>query len=120
MTVGWKIEPDCRARLLELVPPRYVRVVADHVTRRPFNEPDAEPPPPISNARIVGRADDGTGVETLVVAMEGTTARPDGGIWHITWSLAEGRSAKESNELLSDKEWEPFDGGPLKLTPAVW
>lgn len=120
MTVGWKIEPECRERLLELVPPRYERAVADHVTRRAFHEPEAEPPPPITNARVVGRADDGAGVETLVVALEGSTARPDGGVWHITWSLADGRRARESNELLAQGDWEPFDGGPVKLTPAVW
>jgi len=120
MVIGWKIEPECRERLLELVPPRYDRTVADHVTRRPFHENNAQPPPAIANARIVGRADDGAGVETLVVALDGTTMRPDGGTGHITWSLAEGRTAREANDLLAEKDWEPFDGGPVKLTPAVW
>jgi hypothetical protein len=120
MTLGWKIEPDCRERLLGLVPPRYRRTVADHVTRRVFHGEDALPPPAVANARVVGRIDDGEGVEALVVAFDGTTSRPDGGVWHVTWSLADGRSAKETNELLSEHAWQPFDGGPIQLTPAVW
>lgn len=120
MTQGWKIDPECRQRLLELVPPRYACVVADHVTRHVRHAPNADAPPPIANARIVGRADDDAGVETLVVAFDGSTARPDGGTWHITWSLAEGRKSRESNDLLTDKDWEPFEAGPVKLYPAVW
>lgn len=120
MTIGWKIDPACRERLLELVPPKYGKIVADHVTRRPGDAAAAAPPPPIAHARIVGRADDGAGVEALVVALEGSTARPDGGVWHITWSLGEGRTARESNALLGESGWEPFDGGPVKLQPAVW
>jgi hypothetical protein len=56
----------------------------------------------------------------MIVALDGTTTRPDGGTWHVTWSLAEGRSARESNDLLADNGWEPLDGGQLRLTPAVW
>jgi hypothetical protein len=43
----------------------------------------------------VGEADDGAGVQALVVRIGGTTERPDGAIYHITWSLAEGREARE-------------------------
>lgn len=120
MTIGWKLDPDCRDLMLSRFPPCYGRVVADHVTRHVDHEPDATPPPEIANARIVGRADDGTGVETLVVALNGTTTRPDGGTWHITWSLAEGRGARDSNALLTESGWEPLDGGQLRITPAVW
>jgi hypothetical protein len=120
MTIGWKLDPDCRDMMLSRFPPRYERVVADHVTRHFNHELDAAAPPAISNARIVGRADDNVGVETMIVALDGTTTRPDGGTWHVTWSLAEGRSARESNDLLADNGWEPLDGGQLRLTPAVW
>jgi len=120
MSIGWKIDPECRELLLSRFPPRYERAVADHVTRHFSHGPDAEAPPAITHARIVGRADDDEGVETMVVALDGSTSRPDGGVWHVTWSLAEGRSARESNDLLARKGWEPLDGGPLRLTPAIW
>ena len=54
---------------------------------------------------MVGRADDGHGLECLVVEIDGATHRPDGSTYHITWSLGPGRRARESNELLRDKGW---------------
>lgn len=120
MTTGWKLDRDCRTQLLARWPARYATVVADHVTRRAFHGPDEPPPPPVPSARVVGRTDDDAGVEALVVAIDGSTARPDGGVWHITWSLAEGRHARESNDVLAARGWVPFDGGPLVLIPAVW
>ena len=120
MTTGWKLDPECRETLLSRFPPRYDRIVADHVTRHSKHDPGAVAPPVIAHARIVGRADDGIGVEAMVVALDGSTTRPDGGTWHVTWSLAEGRSARESNDLLADGGWEMLDGGQLRLIPAVW
>lgn len=120
MPVGWIIEKECRARLLERFPPRYANTVAHHVTRHVEGSAQSAPPPPIAHARVVGRADDGEGCEALVVAIDGSTARTDGGTWHITWSLAEGRSARESNDVIAQGGWEPVDGGPLKMTPMAW
>lgn len=69
---------------------------------------------------MVGRADDGIGVEALVVEIDGTIVRPDGGAYHITWSLGDGRATKESNDVIADHGWQPFDGGSLDLVPAGW
>jgi hypothetical protein len=60
------------------------------------------------------------GVEALVVALDGSTARPDGGTWHITWSLADDRAARDSNAALAQGAWKPRDGGRIDLIPAVW
>ena len=68
---------------------------------------------------IVGRADDGEGVEAMVVRIAGTTDRPDGSTYHITWSLADGRRAKESNDVIAACGWTEFDLAMLvKLLPA--
>lgn len=120
MPVGWIIEPECRERLLALFPPHYARTVARHVTRHAVAEPNAAPPPAIGHARIVGRIDDGQGLEALVVALDGSTARPDGGAWHVIWSLAEDRMPQECSALLASKGWEPCEGGTIRLAPAVW
>ena len=116
---GWKLPRDGeRERLLERFPPEYERTVADHVTLQAGASQDT-PLPREVEARIVGRADDGKGVEAMVVRLGGTTGRPDGSIYHITWSLEEGRRAKESNDVIARSGWTEFDPPvPLTLTPA--
>ena len=106
--------------MLERFPARYPKRVADHVTFLVDIAPDALLPPE-ADAAIVGRADDDQGVEAMVVAMEGETDRPDGSTWHITWSLGEGRGAKESNDVIATRGWERFDAPiPVRLQPARW
>lgn len=117
MTTGWKLTGESRHALLERYPPRYERVVADHVTLEPGASGD--PPPPPQTAAIVGHVDDGAGVEAFVVAIDGGTGRPDGGTWHITWSLSEGREARESNDVIL-RGWKPCQPEPVELTPASW
>ena len=120
MPTGWKLDPSRRAALLERLPPSYPRAVADHVTFKSGDEArDTEIPEPTTRAEIVGRADDGEGVEAYVVAIGGDTARPDGGTWHITWSLGQGRDASESNDVLA-KGWDAIDREPVALVPARW
>src|SRR4051794_11666196 len=101
---GWKLAQDDRETLLQRFPPRYENVVADHVTLRVGATPQT-PLPRTPEARIVGRADDGNSLECLVVELDGTTDRPDGSTYHITWSLGPGRKARESNDLLRNGGW---------------
>lgn len=116
---GWKLDPDEREALLHRFPPAYGRVVADHVTLKPRASEDAAPPAPV-RARVVGLADDGKGVQALVVEIDGSTDRPDGSTWHVTWSLGPGRRAVESNDVIRERGWAPVEPEPLALTPAVW
>ena len=102
---GWKLDRDQRARLLERFPPRYAEVIADHVTLQVGASAETPLPRQVP-ARIVGRADDGTSLECMVVELDGTTDRPDGSTYHITWSLGPGRKARESNDLLRDRGWD--------------
>jgi hypothetical protein len=93
-------------------------VVADHVTLR--TGATAETPLPAKpEAQVIGRADDGNSLECLVVELDGTTDRPDGSTYHITWSLGPGRKARESNDLLRDEGWD-YIQEPLgvELEPA--
>ena len=115
---GWKLNRDQRAQLLERFPPRYAEVIADHVTLRVGASADT-PLPRRAQARIVGRADDGTSLECMVVELDGTTDRPDGSTYHITWSLGPGRNARESNDVLRDRGWDHLDAPvPIDLEPA--
>ena len=55
----------------------------------------------------------------MVVSINGTTDRPDGSTYHITWSLGDGRRARESNDVLKERGWDEFDDPvPIKLEPG--
>lgn len=115
---GWKLPSDDRTALLVRFPPRYPNVIADHVTLRVGATPTT-PLPRKPDARIVGRADDGASLECLVVELDGATDRPDGSTYHITWSLGPGRKARESNDVMRDRGWEPIDAPiAVELEPA--
>lgn len=95
-------------------------MIADHVTlaSRPAGP---RPLPAEREGLIVGRADDGNGLEALVVEIGGTTDRPDGSTYHITWSLdrKRGRRPVQSNEVLARLGWEALpEPVPVTLVPA--
>ena len=117
--IGWKLDRAQRAELLERFPPRYSDADADHVTLK--TDAKSDPLPFEVEAAIVGHADDRDSLECMVVTVDGTTDRPDGSTFHITWSLdkAKGREARESNDVLKERGWSRFDEAvPVKLVPA--
>jgi hypothetical protein len=117
MTIGWKLTRECRESLISTFPPEYPRMIADHVT---LSVSGTTLPEPIADAKIIGHADDGLGVEAMIVAIDGSTARPDGKVWHVTWSLAEGRAARESNDVIAERGWTAIAHHALSLEPAIW
>ena len=117
--IGWKLDRDQREQLLRQFPARFPDAIADHVTLKMDAAADALPSR--VEAAIVGHADDGDSLECMVVTIDGTTDRPDGSTFHITWSLdnSKGRRARESNDLLKERGWNRFDQPvPIKLEPA--
>lgn len=117
--IGWLVPSDERRRLLERFAPAYPRTVGDHVTYKAGVVEDAPPPPAPETAEVVGVADDGQGVQALVLRLNGSTERWDGGVWHITWSLGETRKARESNDVIRDRGWTELDAPvPVRLEPG--
>jgi hypothetical protein len=115
---GWKLPEAEREMLLRAFPPKYPKVVADHVTLR-TGATAQTPLPRKPAARVVGRADDGLSLECLVVELDGTTDRPDGSTYHITWSLGPARKARESGDVLSDRGWAAIPAPiEIELDPA--
>jgi hypothetical protein len=118
--IGWLLDRDERARLLERFSPAYPDVIADHVTLSSSAEPKA--PPNDTRAEIVGHTDDGAGVQALVVRIGGTTGRPDGSTYHITWSIdrAQGRKAVHSNDVIRNRGWQTLEQPiPIMLKGAM-
>lgn len=117
---GWKLNGSDRESLLGRFPPRYGRTIADHVTLRSGTD-GGTALPRARSGKIVGEADDGMGVQALVVRIGETTARGDGNHFHITWSLGPARDAKESNDVIRAQGWRPIDPPvAIGLTPARW
>lgn len=120
--IGWSLDPEERRRLLERFPPRYPDVIADHVTLASKVGRDA-PLPTEGGGEIIGRIDDEAGLQALIVAIGGTPARPDGGTYHISWSLdrSRGRQPVESNDVIARLGWHPLPAPvPIRLIPARW
>jgi len=118
--IGWALDREQRKELLQQFPPKFGNVVADHVTLAAKAKQDAALPCE-RLGEIVGRIDDGEGVEALVVAIDNITDRPDGSIYHITWSLGEGRRARESNDVIARLGWTAIDlPMPVRLIPSRW
>jgi hypothetical protein len=116
--IGWKLDRAEREQLLSRFPATYEKAVADHVTLRAHVESKARLPPATVGV-IVGRSDDGRGVEAMVVQVDGSADRPDGSKYHVTWSLGPGRKAVESNDVIRERGWEPVDPPvPVRLEPA--
>jgi hypothetical protein len=117
VVIGWKLDRESRAGLLAVLRPRYGNVVADHVTLRAHVTATTPPPQP-ARCLLIGEADDGEGVQAMVVAIDGASARPGGGTFHITWSLADGRRAVESNDVIAQKGWTPVEPRDVRIIPA--
>ena len=117
-TIGWLLDEADRAALLARFPPAWPDVIAHHVT---LASKTADPLPAATAGQIVGQTNDGEGLQALVVAIDGTTDRPDGSTYHITWSLdqARGRRAIQSNDVLRERGWDRLDAPiPIRLTPS--
>jgi hypothetical protein len=117
---GWKLDKEERAQLLERFPPEWPDVIADHITLDADASEDA-PLPEAERAEIVGGMNDGEGLQTMVVAIDGGTDRPDGSPYHITWSLDRnrGRNPVESNDVIAKRGWHPLDDPVLiRILPA--
>src|SRR3546814_13760953 len=106
---GWKLDRNVRAQLLERFPPTWPDVIADHVTLQAGASAN-EPLPAQEAAEIVGKVDDGVGLQALIVSIDGRTDRPDGSTYHITWSLdrSRGRTAIQSNDVIAERGREAW------------
>jgi hypothetical protein len=114
--LGWELPLEIRDALLEKFPPNYPNVVAHHCTLK-FGVGANAPLPTETSAVVVGVADDNNGVQALVLSIAGTTTRPDGSTYHITWSLNSGRKPVESNTVIQRFGWTP--ASPFTRIPLI-
>jgi hypothetical protein len=106
-----ELTDESRSKILSAFPPKYPEVIAHHIT---YKGPVSEIPTPEDEFYVVGYTDNGESLETVVVAINGSTARPDGGTYHITLSLDRDKGVRpmNSNDLLANKGYQkvtPFE-----------
>ena len=117
-TIGWLLDQVDREALLARFTPAWPDVIAHHVTLASKTN-DSLPAP--TSCEVVGHVNDGEGLQALVVAIEGTTDRPDGSTYHITWSLdrAAGWQAVQSNDVLRERGYDRLPQPiPIHLIPS--
>ena len=104
----WKLDESERASLLEQFPPIWPDIYAHHVT---CGLSDGARLSDVETGLIVGIVNDGNGVQALVIEINGTVHRPDGSLFHITWSLdrSSGRKPVDSNDVLKHLVWDRID-----------
>jgi|AntRauTorcE11897_2_1112592.scaffolds.fasta_scaffold00078_47 hypothetical protein len=90
---GYELEQGSREKLRTLFPPKYPQFLGHHITEKFGVKSDNVPPQP-NTVKVVGYIDNGKDVEGFLVEIDGTTDRPDGSKYHITWSIDRGKGAK--------------------------
>ncbi len=84
-TICYEIDKSSKAMLMEKFPPKYPEVKYDHITIC-MGGLEAQTPEPAEMVEVVGIADDGNGIEALIVKVNDCAVRKDGKVWHITAS----------------------------------
>jgi hypothetical protein len=116
---AYVLDEQSRAALAKQFPPKYPEFVGHHVTVQ-FGVPRDTAAPPAAKIEVVGYADSGDGLEALVVSVNGSTTRPDGKVYHITWSLDRSKyKPVDSNALVMRGDWLAVDDAVVLTTPVV-
>lgn len=115
---GWEISGHAKSQLMSIFPPRFSEVIGHHITHEFGVRSDAELPSEDAEIHVVGYACDENGLEALVVSIDGSTERPDGKTYHITWSLDRDAGFKpvQSNSLIADG-WNSLN--PINITATA-
>lgn len=120
MYTAYALTEKTRKVLHILYPPKYPEFIGHHITEK-FGVPsDASPPDEPVLVQVVGYIDNGDGVEGFTVEIDGTSDRPDGGTYHITWSIDRDKGYKpfNTNEYTGDaSSMKPIT---IEVTPKVF
>lgn len=100
---GWEVSGHARSILQSTFPPRFSEFIGHHITHQFGVKSDAPLPDSDAEIQVVGYACNEEGLEALVVSVNGSTTRPDGKTYHITWSLERdlGFKPAQSNALVA-------------------
>lgn len=111
--IGFNLDDASRNTVIAHFQPKFPKIIAHHITHQ-FGVPvDSPLPPHPKNVQIVGYAAD-HGIEALICQVDGTTKRPDGGVYHVTLSLnPDTHKPVDSNKVIA-QGWEPIEPFAIK------
>lgn len=116
---GYLINSASRSYILQHFPAKYKKIIAHHITHA-FGVYE-EIAPQIEMARVIGYADTGDGLEAFVVELDGKIKRPDGKIYHITYSLdSEKYKPKDSNSVIEKIGYKPIKPFLITIEPKFF
>ena len=118
---GWELDQKEMGELRAILTPKFPDVIGHHITHT-FGVGAGAVLPLETTGYVYGYAL-GDGVEALIVEIGGTTVRPDGKTFHITWSIdrAAGKKPMDSNRVIATSSWEPLPlRVPITLTPRYF
>lgn len=106
---AFELDAASRTKLARAFPPKFPEFIGHHITYA-FGVTADTPLPEAQTFKVVGYVCDPAGLEALVVEVDGTTARPDGKVYHCTWSLDRDAGFKpvNSNDLIAREGFEPL------------
>lgn len=119
--IAFELDKKSRRELKKKFPPKFSEFIGHHVTYK-FGVPTSTQMPPNPKGKVIGYVCNDRGLEALVIEINGKKIRPDGKIYHITWSLdrSEGFKPVHSNALLEAKEFEKSESIDIKLTTKMF
>lgn len=103
---AYVLDETDRMMMLSIFRPKYPDEIAHHITYAMGKHPNM---PDVRYAKVIGRVDDGEGLECLLVSVGGSTKRPDGKPYHITWSIDRSKGYKpvHSNDVIANHKVKP-------------
>lgn len=106
MYTGYEIEKGSRDKLMTLFPPKYPDVLGHHITEKFGVKDENEIPSEPESVYVIGYVDNEEDVEGFLVSIDGSAQRPDGGTYHITWSIDRSKGAKpvHTNQYIKNAE----------------
>ena len=116
---GYLIQASSRSYMIQNYLPKYNKVIAHHITHK-FGVYE-ELPPEVNIGRVLGYRDSGDGLEAFVVELNGKIHRPDGKLYHITYSLdPEKYKPKDSNKLLETMGYNAIRSFLINIEPKFF
>lgn len=119
MYTAYVLTEKSRQKLAYLYPPKYQDFIGHHITEQFGVGPDTPAPDEPVLIQVVGYIDNGEGVEGFLVEIDGESDRPNGGKYHITWSIDRSKGFKPVNTNDYVNEAKPIRAVRIDAEPKV-